>query len=235
MKETFYFSHDFNAFSDSKIQEMTMDHGTGSYGYYWYLIESLAQETERWFLPKKYVRIAYVLRIDTDVIRSIIEDYGLFEFDEENFWNKRLDKHFDQRAKKSALAKKAVEKRWEKQRKVASKSQSEDHTDVLRPQYDSNTIKESKGKESKGKETIIKRFKVPEIKEIEIYFVKKNSDLNEASKFFNFYESKGWMVGRSKMKKWESAASGWIIRDNTQSNQIQTVKPVRQSVIVLTP
>ena len=118
---------------------------------------------------------------------------------------------------------------------MASKSQSEDHTDVLRPQYDSNTIKESKGKESKGKETIIKRFKVPEIKEIEIYFVEKNSDLNEANKFFNFYESKGWMVGRSKMKKWESAASGWIIRDNTQSNQIQTVKPVRQSVIVLTP
>ena len=154
----------------------------------------------------------------------------MFEFDEKNFWNKRLDSHFDERAKKSTQAKKNAKKRWDK---VALINNSNAVASV--PHYKVDAIKERKGKERKVKETITKRFKVPEIKEIEIYFVEKNSDLNEASKFFNFYESKGWMVGKSKMKKWESAASGWISRNNTKSNHIQNVKTVRQPRILLTP
>lgn len=31
-----------------------------------------------------------------------------------------------------------------------------------------------------------------------------------AEDFFDFYESKGWLVGKSPMKKWEAAANRWI-------------------------
>lgn len=31
--------------------------------------------------------------------------------------------------------------------------------------------------------------------------------------FVSFYESKGWMVGRNKMKSWKAAAAGWLARD----------------------
>ena len=31
----------------------------------------------------------------------------------------------------------------------------------------------------------------------------------EAEKFINFYESKNWMVGKTKMCKWRSAAANW--------------------------
>lgn len=144
MKETFYFTHDFTAFNDPKIQEAFMDHGIQAYGVYWYLIESLAQETERWFLPKRYDRIAFVLRIEKNVIQSIVEEYDLFVFDEKNFWNKRLDRHFNERAKKSEKAKLSVQKRWDNKKK--------ENTNVLRSYYDRNTIKERKGKEIKEKE-----------------------------------------------------------------------------------
>jgi len=32
---------------------------------------------------------------------------------------------------------------------------------------------------------------------------------------FNFYESKGWLVGKAKMKNWKAAASNWIARAET--------------------
>lgn len=38
---------------------------------------------------------------------------------------------------------------------------------------------------------------------------------NLAVRFFNFYESKGWMVGVNPMIAWTSAADGWIIRNKT--------------------
>ncbi len=35
----------------------------------------------------------------------------------------------------------------------------------------------------------------------------------EAVKFYNFYESNGWMVGVNPMKSWVGAAGGWIARN----------------------
>ena len=34
----------------------------------------------------------------------------------------------------------------------------------------------------------------------------------EAQKFFNYYESKGWMVGKNRMQIWRSALAGWKLR-----------------------
>ena len=150
MKETFYFSHDFNSRSDPKIEEMMMTHGMLGYGIFWGIIEMLAQETERWYLPKQYERISYVLRVDKNVVQDVVEKYGLFIFDKDNFWNKRLDRYFDQRAKKSQKAREAVAKRWDNVKKK--------NTNVIQTKYDPNTIKERKGKEKKGKDNTLSGF-----------------------------------------------------------------------------
>lgn len=39
--------------------------------------------------------------------------------------------------------------------------------------------------------------------------------------FANFYESKGWMVGRNKMKSWKAAAAGWLARDRQSAVRAQ--------------
>jgi len=53
------------------------------------------------------------------------------------------------------------------------------------------------------------------LEEAQEYFVSKGSNKKEAEKFYNFYGSKGWKVGKSPMKNWKMSASNWISR-NTQ-------------------
>ena len=60
-----------------------------------------------------------------------------------------------------------------------------------------------------------KNFKIPEFSEIVEHFKFRNSTEIEAAKFYNFYQSKNWMVGKSKMKDWRAAANGWVLRNKT--------------------
>ena len=36
--------------------------------------------------------------------------------------------------------------------------------------------------------------------------------------FIDFYASKGWMVGKNKMKDWKAAIRTWETRDKKESN-----------------
>jgi len=53
-----------------------------------------------------------------------------------------------------------------------------------------------------------KYFKKPKISEVEDYCLKRNNNI-DAEAFINFYESKGWMVGKNKMKNWKAAIITW--------------------------
>lgn len=76
----------------------------------------------------------------------------------------------------------------------------------------------TKNKSDNNKE-VTRRFTPPSDIETVAYFTDKGSNNVEAEKFWNFYDSKNWMVGKNKMKKWQSAASGWITRNKTDSKQ----------------
>jgi hypothetical protein len=52
-------------------------------------------------------------------------------------------------------------------------------------------------------------FKKPAQAEVQEYFNFKNRG-ELAEDFYNFYDSKGWMVGKVKMKDWKRAAARWI-------------------------
>ena len=69
-------------------------------------------------------------------------------------------------------------------------------------------------------------FVIPSPEDLVAYFESKESASAEAQKFFNFYESKGWMVGKTKMKKWQSAASGWITRSKDNKPAFTNQTPV---------
>lgn len=80
-----------------------------------------------------------------------------------------------------------------------------------------------------------KVFEIPTIDEIANHmydFLQKKgiSNLNpaaiyrEAEKFFYYYNSKHWKVGKDTMKCWRSSASGWILRtDNLSKFQIDPI------------
>ncbi len=63
----------------------------------------------------------------------------------------------------------------------------------------------------KGGRTFLK----PSIEEVRQYCESRKNNVN-ASNFWDFYESKGWMVGKNKMKDWKAAVRTWERR--SQSN-----------------
>jgi len=74
------------------------------------------------------------------------------------------------------------------------------------------TRKERKGKEPSNplsNASSIKAEFPPAIESIKLQCAKIGLPDSEGDKFFNFYASKGWMVGRTKMKSWTHALTGW--------------------------
>ena len=53
-----------------------------------------------------------------------------------------------------------------------------------------------------------KRFVPPTIEEIRQYCKEKGIQVDPAQ-FVNFYEAKGWMIGKNKMKSWKAAIQTW--------------------------
>ncbi len=63
-----------------------------------------------------------------------------------------------------------------------------------------------------------RRFVKPTIEQIADYCKEKGYDV-EAERFFNYYESKGWVVGKSPMKDWKAAVRTWAINQRSSSSQ----------------
>lgn len=69
------------------------------------------------------------------------------------------------------------------------------------------------------------RFVKPTIEELSEYMDSIN--MNDVSnKFFDFYESKGWMIGKNKMKDWKSAVRTWKpnnLKVSTNTHKLATL------------
>jgi len=46
----------------------------------------------------------------------------------------------------------------------------------------------------------------------------------EANSFVDYYESKGWLVGKSPMRNWQAAARRWVIKKDVKAEVIQQRK-----------
>jgi len=70
------------------------------------------------------------------------------------------------------------------------------------------------------------RMERPSMPEISALFESSGSTGSEAARFRNFYESKGWLVGRSPMRDWRAAARNWIGRDRAEGLVRRSPAPV---------
>ena len=70
---------------------------------------------------------------------------------------------------------------------------------------------------NKNKEIKInnKLFKKPSVNDVELYCIERDNKIDAIS-FVNFYESKGWMVGKNKMKDWRACIRTWEMRDKNK-------------------
>ena len=63
-------------------------------------------------------------------------------------------------------------------------------------------------------------FKPPTLEEV-ISYCRERENKVDAERFINFYEAKGWMIGKNKIKNWKAAVRNWekSDKDSTQPSK----------------
>ena len=64
-------------------------------------------------------------------------------------------------------------------------------------------------------------FLPPTISEVKEYCEKRKNGISP-EQFVNFYQSKGWMIGKNKMKDWKAAVRTWEIQNRKNNGNNQT-------------
>lgn len=158
---TSYFPHDSNARNSDKLIRLRMRHKAAGYGVFFMILERLREEQE-YMSIKDYNMIAFDLREDASLIKSVIEDFGLFVFTDDGKYfysesfKKRMEIKDEKSKKRSDAGKKGLAKRWGWNNEEIANN---DKNDSNATEIDSNAIaKVSKNiaikeKESKIKET----------------------------------------------------------------------------------
>jgi len=160
MKDTFYFTHDYNARSDEKITELLSKHGMEGYGIFWGIIESLYNNANA--LQTHYDRIAYELHTDVKIVESVINDFGLFSIKDGFFGSVSIGRRLTERNDKSVKARESAFKRWEKCERNADALKND--ANAMLTECEGNAIKERKVKERKLKEIKIRKENLKENK-----------------------------------------------------------------------
>ncbi len=114
-----YFSHDSNARNDEKIIRLRMKHKSAGYGVYFMILERM-RDSKNYMCVRDYNVIAFDLREDAALVKSVIEDFGLFVFTEdgkyfysESFHNRMKEKN-GLRDKRSKAGSQGATRRWKK-------------------------------------------------------------------------------------------------------------------------
>ena len=164
MKESFYFSHDYEPTSDPKIQALLGEYGWLGYGVFWRIVEMLHSDQDHKIPMKPYIYLALAKQMKgsieeiTAIINFCIEVAELFTSDGEYFWSDRVIRNLEKRIE-------AVAQRKEAWRRSAVARAQRKSTTVERPLNDRwttvervsttgqrNPTKERKGKDIKEKE-----------------------------------------------------------------------------------
>lgn len=150
-----YFSHDSNARNSDKLLKVRMDLGAEGYAIYFMILERLREEDD-YISKNDYMMIAYDLRVDEEKVKKVINDYDLFIVDDDVFYSKSFMERMTIKDSKRLKAQKAVNERWEKEKKKKEQEKYERNTDVLQTYNERNTnlYKEKKSKEKKRKDNI---------------------------------------------------------------------------------
>lgn len=93
---------------------------------------------------------------------------------------------------------------WDKYQNIEQQSEQRVSNERATSEQRVSTIQECK----EGKEGNKNIFKPPSVDEVRAYCLERKNNVS-AEAFVDFYSSKGWMVGKNKMKDWKSAVRNW--------------------------
>lgn len=148
-KETYYFSHDYNAQQDHKMVELWGECGLKGVGFYWILIEHLHSDPDS-RISKKQLEILLKMygkfhgeEVEYREIQQVLNSTKLLVEDDDGFYySGRVLRHKKDREKLSEV------------RSIAGKKSAEVRANSTSVQQKGTSVQQYKGKERKGKEHI---------------------------------------------------------------------------------
>jgi hypothetical protein len=174
------------------------------YGLYWYCLEIIADNVDQNNYNFELTHDAEIIAFDTaihkdqvqEIMRYMVE-LDLFESSNGIITCLKMAKRLDQSMTSNQNLRKIIKKNHDGVMTLSGQKRIEE-----------NRIEESKKKKNGA------RFTPPTLEEIKTY-CKDNNKSIDAEQFWNFYESKGWYVGKNKMKSWKHAVALWHGRNKT--------------------
>ena len=234
MKEDLpYFSHDNDARNHAKMKALRARFGWTGYGQFWALNEMIAGSARACLdLSRKVVRAgaACELGMTTDALESFLnfladpDECGLIDYDQGIITTDRTQENYEhlngERVRKRTKGTNGAENRWngaEKEENGAEKNAKLNETKLKEKKEDI--------REAQAPAPTIPRFKKPTLEELAEY-CKERKNTVDPERFFNHYESNGWMVGKAHMKDWQRAIMNWEKNSIDAGNkQTYTSKP----------
>ena len=140
-----YFSHDSNARNSEKLIRLRMRHKAAGYGVFFMILERLREEPN-YMSVKDYNVIAFDLREDASLIKSVVEDFGLFVFTEDGKYfysesfSRRMGIKDDEKAKRSEAGKKGMARRWANAQKSAENPSENNTVITMLSENDNNSV-----------------------------------------------------------------------------------------------
>lgn len=134
---------------------------------------------------------------ERDTIRSKIINYGLFGTEP------------DALSEKENLVWDIVKDMIDDQvhRREINRQNREKRREQNKTNYNDEERKETKQKEIEPKKEV-KRFIKPTLQEVKDYCTSRHNGLN-AEQFLDYYEARGWKIGKNSMKDWKAAVRTW--------------------------
>lgn len=210
--KSLYFSHDFDSRTDIKIRNLIRAHGMTGYGIYWALVEDLYRNANA--MRTHYDLYAFEMRVDEGVIRSVINDFDLFNIDGDTFSSDSVERRINDINERSNKAATSAKHRW-------NKEDSERNANAMQTHSDSNANK------NKNKNKIIHTHTIGDAERLEIFqsIQKNNPELNladveiETGRLVAFFSERGWTYSNGRpVESLAAAAANWTIKKPKNNN-----------------
>lgn len=160
----------------------------------------------------------------------------------------RIDRHTASQVKEYFLQKKFINEDWRlrawkkrqyqcdsstvRTRKYRASLRRHCDVTVTVPDTDSDTdtdTEEKKKIEHGGAKRPRAKFEQPTLEQVKQLFMDReySNPVGEADRFYNYYTSNGWRVGKNPMKDWKAAAANWN-RSSEERSASRTIAPARR-------
>ena len=162
-------------------------------------------------MPYTDEMLATIFRRNINTVRlalNTFEQFGMIEVLNDTYVIPNWSKHqsLDQIENKNEYMKNYMKKYREKQKLLAngecktnSKTNSKTNVSSLEEERDIDIDKDN---------ICNTRFTPPSLEEVAEYCKSRSNNI-DPQRFIDFYSSKGWMIGKNKMKDWKAAIRNW--------------------------